>query len=132
MELNYIVAPIMQQRGLQLAHLECTFDLETSSTVYTATSACGKIGTFSIPATIFCDAHQQNTVDELLAYHFGKMEFFDGQSTVPEVQPESADSETGSGQSEPNQETVNVISTARQSQTDAGSPPAEAEPAREE
>lgn len=102
-DMNYIAAPILKQRGMQLAHLECTFDVDASSTVYTATTSCGKIGSFSIPATIFCDAHRQNTVTDLLAAHFKSMEFSDGQSVVSEVQPESADSEADTGQPEQDQ-----------------------------
>jgi hypothetical protein len=131
-DMNYIAAPILKQRGIQLAHLECTFDVETSSTVYTATSACGKIGAFSIPATIFCDAHRENTVADLLAAHFKSMEFSDGQSAVSEVQPESAHPEADTGQPEQDQKTVNVVSAASQGAVDAGGPPSQTQPAWQE
>lgn len=131
-DMNYIAAPILKQRGLQLAYLDCTFDVETSSTVYTATSACGKIGACSIPATIFCDAHRQNTVADLLAAHFKSMEFSDGKPAISEVQPESTDPETDAGQPEPDQETIDVVSTAGESSIDAGGPPSQTQPAWQE
>lgn len=129
-QLNDIAAPILKQQGLQLAHLECTFDIETSSTVYTVASACGKIGSFSIPATIFCDVHRQDKIAELLAAHFRTMEFSDGQSFVSEVQPELPSTASDAGQPEQDPEAINSDNATVESPVDAGGPQAPAKPAR--
>jgi len=132
MELNYIAAPILQQRGMQLAHLETWFDQAEMQTVYTVETACGKIGSFRMSPREVHNAFMANGADELIAKHFKEMEFSDGQPAVPEVQPESTDPEADAGQPEPDQETIDILSTTGTSSVDAGGPPAQTKPAWKE
>jgi len=65
MELNYIAAPILQQRGMQLAHLETWFDQAEMQTVYTVETACGKMGSFRLSPREVHNAFMANGGDAL-------------------------------------------------------------------
>lgn len=132
LNMNYLAAPILKERGLQIAHLECTFDQTAMQTVYTVQTACGKTGSFRISPRDVHEAFTFNGAEAMMAAHFKSMEFSDGKPVIPEVQPELTSTEADAGQPESHQETLDSIDAPSESPVDAGGPPSQTKPAWQE
>lgn len=97
--LNWIAAPILAQRNIELSQIFCTYNESEQATVYTVHTAEGKIGSFAVPTMVLAEAVTKQTVGDLLASLFETIEFTNGQPTVPAIEPAQPAAEGDSGES---------------------------------
>jgi|688.fasta_scaffold1066619_2 hypothetical protein len=121
MNMNWTAAPILAQRGYGIHSIEATYDDMNSATVYTVHEATGKIGVFSIPTKELAPVAEKGeaAILEFLKPYFAAVEFTDGQSAVPQLQPELSGEPADEDQPRGNPEAIDADGATEPSPVDA-------------